>query len=223
MPAVISYTCPYCAHDTGGFDVVAEHLVVEENGNRLYQTLAVCGKCKKAVVAAFNCPAGALSPMQHSGDYRIAYQGNKIPLELIDVEPKPLVKTAPKHLPDDVDRALKQAYSNSKTDHWESAIIMTRKALERGIKHIDPESNTTMTLGSRIDRLSKQGLIPPAMVDWAFEIVHLGNAAAHDDYISETAEEIADIKQAIAFAELFFTYTFTLPEEMRLMKARRGK
>lgn len=224
MSAIISCTCPYCSHDTGGFDVVAEHLVcTEPNGDRLFQALAVCGKCKKAAVIVLVSPHGALSPMEHSGDYRISYKGARVPLKLIDIEPKPVVKIPPKHLPDDVERALKQAYSNTRADHWEVAMLMTRKALERAVKHVDPEGRSTQTLGQRIERLGKQGLIPPAMVDWAFEVTHIGNDAAHEDCISETDEEVEDIKQAIAFAEMLFTYTFTMPEEVRTRRERRKK
>jgi len=160
--------------------------------------------------------------MQHSGDYHISLVGHKIPLRLISIEPKPIIKQAPKHLPEDVERALNQAYSNAKADHWEVAMIMTRKALERAIKHIDPDSRKSATLGQRIDRLSKQGIIPPAMVDWAFEITHLGNDAVHDDCISESNEEIEDIKQAIDFAGMLFTYTFTMPKELEIKRNARA-
>ncbi|MDX8383514.1 MAG: DUF4145 domain-containing protein [Ghiorsea sp.] len=221
MSAIISRLCPYCLHDTGGFDVVAEHLMSDDRGHRRYQTLALCGKCKKAAVIVLDCPQGAATPMQHAGDYRVSLQGSKIGLHLVSIEPKPTLKIAPKHLPHDVAKSLQQAYSNAKANHWEVAMIMTRKALERAMKHIDPDGDKKQFLGQRIEKLSKKGLVPPAMVDWAFEITHLGNDAVHDACVDETEEDIAAIQQAIAFAEMFFTYTFTMPEDVRLLRERK--
>lgn len=63
------------------------------------------------------------------------------------------------------------------------------------------------TLEKRIDSLPAAMGVTPAMKEWAHQIRHLGNDAAHED--DPFSKEEADSLQA--FTELFLTYVFTLP------------
>ncbi|RMD63064.1 DUF4145 domain-containing protein [Candidatus Parcubacteria bacterium] len=218
MPATIPHICPHCGHDNIVFTVRAEIPWEKEkrhatDNQLLFQTLVTCGSCGMAAVAVLKRPDTATpTPFNYPGQYNIA-AGSLQKLELVDFFPKPELKEPPRHLPDDVDKAMRQAYAleirkAKGQEMFEPTVIMARKAVERAIGHIAPDLSGP--LGNRLKALRKRGDIPQALLDWADEVKALGNIGAHD---TETTEE--DARQAVSFAEMFLTYMFTLPEEIR--------
>ena len=90
---------------------------------------------------------------------------------------------------------------------------MFRKSLDIGLKRINPAGKGS--LEKRIDNLPESTGITAAMKEWAHQIRHLGNDAAHED--DPFSPEEANALQS--FTELFLTYAFTLPG---MLAARRA-
>jgi hypothetical protein len=89
--------------------------------------------------------------------------------------------------------------------NFDAAGTMFRKSLDAALKRLD--STGKGSLQKRIDTLPAETGVTPAMKEWAHQIRHLGNDAAHED--DPFTEEEA--KSLQAFTELFLTYAFTLP------------
>jgi len=122
----------------------------------------------------------------------------------------------PDHLPAAVKGRYEQAESNfSMPGNEEAAGSMYRKALEIGLRGIDPEPKGTVN--ERIERLAKAGRLTPELREWAHEIRHLGNEAVHDDE-PPTREELAALR---GFSEMVLTYLFTLPGMLAQRRAAK--
>ena len=123
---------------------------------------------------------------------------------LVETFPKPVAVAAPEHTPDNVSRFYLQGMDNI-ARNFNAAGTMFRKSLDAALKHLDKAGKGT--LEKRIDNLPAATGVTPAMKEWAHEIRHLGNDAAHEeDPFTE-----AEAKSLQAFTELFLTYAFTLP------------
>src|SRR5262249_47705168 len=112
----------------------------------------------------------------------------------------------PEHLPPEVERVYLQAERNFPIKgNEEAAGTMYRKALDVGLKIIDPAVKGT--LKDRIEALVKQHRLTPSLGEWAQQIRLLGNEAAHE--IDEpTREEVIALRN---FSDLVLRYLFTLP------------
>ncbi|WP_347558546.1 DUF4145 domain-containing protein [Robbsia sp. KACC 23696] len=119
--------------------------------------------------------------------------------------PRPPVPDVPAHLPDNVERAFRQAEEMRLGGFAEPSGSQYRKALELALKVVD--SNLTGNLHNRIGALQKSGKLTETMSNFAHRIRSLGNEATHE--IPETpVEEVPDIA---IFTKLFLMYQFTLP------------
>jgi hypothetical protein len=117
--------------------------------------------------------------------------------------PEPII---PGHLPSDVERAYLQAERNFPIEGNEDAAgTMYRKALDVGLKKIDP--TLTGMLGAKLKKLGDAGKLTPDILEWADQIRELGNEAAHDE-AQPTREDLATLR---AFTEMVMRYLFTLP------------
>ena len=122
---------------------------------------------------------------------------------------------APEFLPPDVERSYLQAESNFSTaGNEEAAGMMYRKALDVGLKKIDP--SLTGTLGSKIKSLAKTGKLTSDIAEWAGHVRDLGNDAAHEE-VAITRDELKDLR---SFSEMTLRYLFTLPN---MVLKRRGE
>jgi len=82
---------------------------------------------------------------------------------------------------------------------------MYRKALDVGLKKIDPEAKGV--LAKRIEKLAADGKLTADIQEWSGHIRVLGNEAAHDEE-PPTREELKDLR---SFTEMVMRYLFTLP------------
>jgi hypothetical protein len=147
-------------------------------------------------------------PSGHNGDL------TRVPHEFVlEVYPQPEKTDVPDHLPDGAANAFKQAVEGRKGGLYDAAGAMYRKALDVGLKTIDPQAMGT--LQARIDKLAAEQKLTPSIKDWAHEIRLDGNEAAHE----ESPFTKDDAEQMHSFAQLVLTYLFTLPERVKL----RGK
>jgi hypothetical protein len=119
----------------------------------------------------------------------------------------------PENLPPDVERIYLQAERNFPiTGNEEAAGTMYRKALDIGLKKVDP--NAKGVLAARIKVLAKDHKLTPAIAEWADHIRDLGNEAAHEEQ-PPTREELAALR---SFTEMVMRYLFTLPKMVESRK-----
>jgi Domain of unknown function (DUF4145) len=76
---------------------------------------------------------------------------------------------------------------------------------------------TPKKLSPRIQALRAKLEIPKTIADWAHTVRIVGNELYDIDDVEE-----ADALDAGHFAEVFLTYTCTLPERLRAFRARRN-
>jgi hypothetical protein len=136
--------------------------------------------------------------------------------ELREFWPTPPAPEVPELLPADVARAYLQAERNFPVKgNEEAAGTMYRKALDVGLKKIDP--SLTGTLGAKLKALAKAGRLTQDIADWSDEVRDLGNEATHDeDPISRS-----DLETLRSFTEMVLRYLFTLPEMVKQRRAAR--
>jgi len=126
--------------------------------------------------------------------------------------PGPLI---PEYLPVEVERVYLQAERNLPiSGNEEAAGTMYRKALDVGLKIIDP--SVAGTLKARIETLVKQNRLTPSLEEWAHQIRLLGNETAHE-IDQPTREEVEALRN---FSDLVLRYLFTLPT---MVANRRGQ
>lgn len=121
----------------------------------------------------------------------------------------------PEDMPSDVERIYLQAERNFPIEgNEEAAGTMYRKALDVGLKKIDP--GTKGVLAARIKKLARDGKLTRDIAEWSDQVRDLGNEAAHEDE-PPTREELTDLRN---FSEMVMRYLFSLPA---LVQARRAK
>ncbi len=207
--AVLTHKCPHCLTEHMGLRVVAVETV---RGNRAAVHLS-CPKCgnpscttirpsRSQAVLAWN------SLGQQPGE--IADMG----WEIEKFWPEPPGPIIPDLLPPDVERIYLQAERNFPIEgNEEAAGTMYRKALDVGLKIVDP--TVTGVLKTRIAELVKQNKLTPSLGEWADQIRLLGNDTAHE-VDQPTREELTALRN---FSDLVLRYLFTLPEMIKARKA----
>ena len=160
-----------------------------------------------------NAPAGSNVGvdewLRHQGDLLVA----RWVVERFWPEPPRLL--VPEALPPDVERIYLQAERNFPTEgNEEAAGTMYRKALDVGLKKIDPAAKGT--LAARIKNLAAAGKLTPDIAEWADHVRDLGNEAAHDEE-PPTRPELADLRN---FTEMVMRYLFSLPAMVSARKAQ---
>ncbi|MGJ5075509.1 DUF4145 domain-containing protein [Bradyrhizobium oligotrophicum] len=132
-----------------------------------------------------------------------------------DFWPPPPGPLIPEHLPPDVERIYLQAERNYSIEgNEEAAGTMYRKALDVGLKKIDPDARGV--LAARIKKLAGASKLTPDIAEWADHVRDLGNDAAHEE-APPTRQELEDLRN---FTEMVMRYLFSLPA---LVQARKPK
>ena len=117
--------------------------------------------------------------------------------------PTPKECSIPNHAPEKVAKYFKEAKNNLDAGNYISSAIMARKTVEAAIS---PMTEKKLSLSASIKQLGTQGILTPALVEWAHEIRIIGNEAAHGDDATP-----ADAAQAVYFAEMLLLYLYTIP------------
>jgi hypothetical protein len=121
----------------------------------------------------------------------------------------------PELLPPDIVRVYLQAERNFPiAGNEEAAGTMYRKALDVGLKKIDP--SLTGMLGPKIKTLAAAGKLTNDIAVWSDNIRDLGNDAAHEES-PITRDELISLRN---FSEMVLRYLFSLPNAV---KKRRGE
>jgi Domain of unknown function (DUF4145) len=126
--------------------------------------------------------------------------------------PRPLI---PENLPKDVARVYRQAERNFHMEGNEEASgMMYRKALDIGLKKIDPQQSGM--LGPRIKKLADAGKLTADIAVWSDNVRDVGNVAAHEE-VPITRDELIALRN---FTEMVLRYLFSLPGAVKI---RRGE
>ncbi len=203
--------CPYCGGKNSTFEVVAE--AKSQAKAEHWYTLASCGACKEQVL---------LKLFSRNRDH---WKG---PMELskskplsesffwVEHHPSNVTSTIPEAIPDNVKRPLQEAEDCFRSGHYGASASSYRKAMERSIKHLDPDAKGM--LYSRIRGLEKKGIFPQSLIELLDEVRLFGNSALHED---DEDPDKDDVSAAREFAQLFLTYAFSLPDKVEKAKKRR--
>ena len=145
-------------------------------------------------------------------DHLLSRPGN---FDLRDFRPRPAIPEAPLHLPENVRTYYLEAVADVKA-RPNAAGAMFRKALDVGLKAIDPDAKGN--LHKRIDAAAKSGAITSDLAEWSHHIRLEGNDASHDEdpYTAGEAERLH------RFTELVMMYLFTLPGMLAEWKKKEG-
>jgi hypothetical protein len=156
--------------------------------------LLQCSICSEGVILK---TFGSVQSWVQSGNFGQVKTQDQYP-----IAKKP---AAPQHVPTNVASFYLQGEDNVARGHFDASGAMFRKALDTALKAIHPEGKGV--LARRIDNLPVETGVTPAMKQWAHEIRHLGNDAAHDEEPFSEAESVS----LMEFTRLFLTFAFTLP------------
>ena len=198
--SVFQDDCPHCGTTSVAFTIIQEHLAFKESAP-VWDTLAVCGKCSRSVLASFLTSGVEPTTVLRFGPFE----------DIRDVllSPKPLNTESPQYTPKNVARFYSQGMENL-VKNWDAAGTMFRKALDVGLKVKFPEDNKG-SLYERIGRAAQRHDLTPELAEWAHQIRLDGNDAAHD----EVPFSDEDARRLQVFTELVFRYLFTLPGMMQ--------
>ena len=206
--ASFTHKCPHC---------LTEHMALRIRPGVFYNS--------QRPIVHFDCPKCAMPSCALLRPHRLAaqlshsiWEGGDDLTSFFDVVefwpgvPGPVI---PENMPPDVERIYLQAERNFPIEgNEEAAGTMYRKALDVGLKKIDPD--TKGVLAARIKKLASTGKLTPDIAEWADHVRDLGNEAAHEEE-PPSREELTDLRN---IAEMVMRYLFSLPA---LVQARKPK
>jgi hypothetical protein len=205
--AIITHQCPHC---------MTEHIALRvrlgvDFGNWKASAHLDCPKCLMPSCAILLAASG--SPLNPDSWARYEGDLSSHRWEITEFWPEVAGPLMPEDLPADVERIYLAAERNFPTPgNEEPAGAMYRKALDVGLKKIDPE--TKGVLATRIMKLATAGKLTPDIAEWSGHIRVLGNEASHDEE-PPTREELTDLRN---FTEMVMRYLFSLPAMVNARK-----
>ena len=213
----IAAACPRCQEPRTILHVVYERPPTGSPLQSNRETVATCTHCGRFVLCVIQAPddinlVGNLSLFGDIARHNL--------VRVVAVLPHMPAYEAPEYVPERVEAAFKEGMLILKSKMWTPAAGAFRTALDRATKILWQQSekndNWPKDLSPRIQQLKAKLDLPKAIADWAHQVRIVGNEM-HD--IDDVLEE--DARDAGHFAELFLTYTFTLPKRLEEFRARR--
>lgn len=137
-------------------------------------------------------------------------------IEILEQWPPEPLPDIPEFLPKKVSNAFIQAEETRLGGQNLLSGVGYRTALDLATKNINPlaDPNKIEMLGRRLGRLSNEGLLAPAIGEWAEHIGYLGNVATHDgDELSN-----AELDDLANLTKMTLIYLVTLPEMIKRMR-----
>ena len=214
--ATIVYDCPHCGAQKMSFAIQTEY-VRPTNPQQLIVS-ATCGGCNMPITAMFNSSEN----LTMLGYKTASYPGNLMAaghrIRPYQIFPASAPDDTPADIPEPVGRAFIQASASLKSQHFDAACSMYRKAMELALKKFSPDIDA-WKIEKRIDRLAKENRITPELQGWAHELRLDGNNAVHSD--TEATEEMAT--QMHELCKFLLIYLYTLPAQVQAAKQRRAE
>lgn len=207
--------CPHCNAERVGFTYIWERQMEEPYfGNTAFQCGLLCTACGEIVVAHMWRSSAATSPINNGG----ADDPLKAKFRLIRTYPSGRQLKSPNYVPQAIAGYYVQAADNAARRHYDASGSMSRKVVDVTTKHLIPTEAPVRkkNIYDRIEHLKNEGALTKDLADWAHHVRLEGNDAVHEEepFTKEQADEL------VKFAELFLTYVFTLPGQL---KAARGE
>lgn len=201
-------TCPHCLAASVGMTYLTATAPSGMDPTVVFR----CNACNNLVCVATQYRSTNFAWItQDNGEFRALCRSHGATIKQIYPSPKRI--EVPKHISATVQRAYEQGAHNAERGHSDAAAAMYRKALDVATRELDP-SLAGKNLAPRIDALHAAGKLTSDLKEWAHVIRLDGNQGAHDE------EELtaAEIEQIASFTDLFLTYTFTLPAQVKARK-----
>lgn len=194
-------TCPFCFEE-GNFKLVFHAEKKKPNkAKKLNFDTYECGSCKGYVMVLWSAD-GFLGQIY---DYKVL--------------PWPLkIEKFPEHWPADIGRYWLEAKRGTLVSNWESAAVMARSALQMALR---AKGATGGNFHQEIDSLTKIGVLPPLMNEWAKEVKALGNESAHPEPGQAPANP-EDVRDIIQYLEFLLEYLYDLPHQIDKYRKRRS-
>ncbi len=101
----------------------------------------------------------------------------------------------PEHWPNDIGRYWLQAKRNLDGENWDAAAMMAASALQLAFRSMGAKGGT---FHQEVKHLTKEGVLPPVMEEWANEVRWLRNDAAHPEPGQEETDP-EDAKDVVRF------------------------
>lgn len=203
VSTLVCPVCPHCGAERIAFQLLSQVDEPSDTGkaSRYYQ-LWKCGNCGLPA-CSYSCHA-------------MRFGGNSLD-SLLGFFPILKEIKAPYGVPEDIANTFRSALRYLKLGRdadYEAACIMARRGIEMAVGDF---GGAGQNLFQKINDLEAKRLIPPAMRDWAHHLREIGNAGAHGERISRE-----DAQQAVYFAEMLFTYLYSLPRRMEEYQRQAG-
>ena len=113
-------------------------------------------------------------------------------------------------LPDDVKKALTEAYQAFEAQIWNACVTMSRRAIEEATKEMQAAGKD---LNDKIENLAASDRITSALKDWAHEGRLGGNLGAHGSKQKNWADD-EDAGEILEFTKWFMRYAYVLPAQL---------
>ena len=211
--ATVVLDCAWCTARHVSCGIVAEQAEPNAPGEtmpRAFCVLAVCGACNKISMVRLEPSNEARSSHWKPKTFALNVTNNGN-FKITDQWPATKKADAPPHTPAEVAQYFGEAVKAANVGAWTAASMVFRKALESATTNLDA-TLSSKKLVQRIDALEANHKITPDLKAWAHAIRIDGNEAAHEPAPSTQAE--AESLQY--FTEIFLTYVYTLPGELKL-------
>lgn len=210
MAGILVGKCPHCDADRIAFEVAGR----SKSRDPLAIAYLQCPSC--------TLPAVALLAAHTNHDSKVGAfmsgRGHDVERDLgfdtVRIIPAPEAPKAPDHVPAAVARVFVQARDSQRRQQFDTAAMAYRKALDVALKLYEPEIGGMMN--QRINALADKHALTPALKDWAHHVRLIGNEGAHEPE-EPTKQDVDDLE---AFTESVLEYLFTLPERIRIRRAR---
>ena len=213
--------CPRCGAHRITFDAYTDTRVGAATGRQQYEMFCVCRACKRATIfmvqekahiaahrlrvqMADEVLVAVTRPSESVDDFVILH-----PISPADVDTAP----PPEELPDDIDRAFREATKCAAVGCYNAAGAMFRLCLDLATKSVKGGN-----LAARLDALCEEKQFSSELQELGSAVRLDGNDAAHDGTLNEEAVE--DLQE---FAARFLTQLYTEPARVRAAKERRKK
>lgn len=202
MTPFVVLPCPHCSVKKMTFDVLCSALT----RNQFAKSFCQCRNCKEVVV------------ITRTGNLGLKSAGNLLDrgVQILSIFPEPSEPAAPPHTPDHVAKPFMDGLNALSVNLVDPASNSFRTTLEKATSHLLKElgSDPKGRLYDRIETLSENHLITPALCEWAHIIRGLGNAGTHSDP-SLSKNEAVELRN---FTEQFLFYVFTMPARVEKIR-----
>ena len=220
--------CPRCRANRMTFDLVSEHFISMLYGwQRRYEAFCICRECSRPTIFLLHQKeARAEDILRKTGLSELPMSVNRVMDVISYVSLKDMASAAPpKHLPDELDAAFREAATCVAVQCPNAAGTMFRLCIDLATRSLLPKeqapglnARVRRDLGLRLPWLFDNGRLSEDLRDLSTSIQQDGNDGAHAGTLKmEDAEDLRDF--AIALLERMYTE----PEKLRLAMERRAR